>query len=115
MKSLPKVLRSGIIQPKYVLAVVVVLMVMMVGMGLYEFSSGKQDIMRVLREEAMSLAEAVSIMSDNSLVSSYKIEDIMFSRLLDNARIIEHIDNDGRLSEELLKEIIEQSQTQPSE
>jgi len=65
--------------------------------------------MRVLHEEAMSLAEAISIMSDNSLMCFGKIEDLMAERLLDNARILERMDYEGRLSEGILTDIAEQN------
>jgi len=105
MTGVPGVLRRGIIQPKYILAIVVVLMGIMVGMSLYEFSASREDIMSVLREEAMSLAEAISIMGDNSLICFNEIEDLVAERLLNNARILERLDYEGLLSDEMLRDI----------
>jgi two-component system sensor histidine kinase HydH len=110
MTNVPGVLRRGIIQPKYILAIVIVLIGMMVGMTLYELSASRQDITRILQEEAMSLAEAISIMSDNSLVCFSKIEDLVFERLLSNARILEWMDHRGRLSDEVLRDIAERNE-----
>jgi len=109
MTALPGVLRRGIIQPKYILAIVIVLMGMMVAMGLYEISASRQDIMSVLKEEATSLAEAISIMSDNSLVCFGEIEYLVSERLLSNARILELLDSESPLSEEMLRDIAEQN------
>jgi hypothetical protein len=67
MTGIPGVLRRGIIQPRYILAIVIVLIAMMVSMALYEFSPSRKDIMRILQEEA------ISIMSDNALVCFSKI------------------------------------------
>jgi len=109
MTVLPETLRRGITQPKYILAIVIVLMSMMVAMGLYEISASRQDIMSVLREEAASLAEAISIMSDNSLACLGEIEYLVSERLLSNARILELLDSESPLSEEMLIDIAEQN------
>ncbi len=82
---------------------------MMVAMGLYEISASRQDIMSVLREEATSLAEAISIMSDNSLVCLGEIEYLVSERLLSNARILELLDSESLLSEKMLIDIAEQN------
>ena len=105
MKALPKTLRRGIIQPKYILAIVIVLMAMMIAMALYEISASRQDVMSVLMEEAASLAEAISIMSDNSLICFEEIEYLVSERLLSNARILELLDFENPLSEEMLIDI----------
>ena len=107
MRIIPGILKRGIVSPKYILAIVAVLIVIMVGMGLYEFYTGKRDIIQVLQEEAISLAESISIMGDNSLTCFNMIEDLVFDRLMDNARILEDMDYKGRLTEKTLKELAE--------
>jgi two-component system sensor histidine kinase HydH len=109
MTGVPGFMQRGIIQPKYILAIVAILMVIMMGMGLYELSASRRDIIRVLEEEAMSLAESISVMSDNSLTCFSKIEDLMTTRLLNNAELLERMDYAGRLSEEILAEISERN------
>jgi len=109
MKGLPEVLRKGIIQPKYILVIVIILMGMMIAMGLYEISASKQGIMHILREEAASLAEAISIMGDNSLVCFGEIEYLVTERLLNNAWLLERLDSEMALSEEMLRDIAEQN------
>ena len=109
MADVPGILRRNIIQPKYILAIVVVLMIMMISMGLYEISASKRDIMSVLQEQAMSLAEAISIMSDNSLVCFYKLEDLVIERLLISARILERLDYIGQFSRVMLRGIASQN------
>ena len=109
MKGLPGVLNIDIVQPKHILAIVAILMGMMIAMGLYEMSASRRDIERVLREEATSLAEAISIMSDNSLACFGEIEYLVTERLLSNARILERLDSESPLSEEILKDIAEQN------
>ena len=109
MTGVPGFMQRGIVQPKYILAIVATLMVIMVGMGLYELSASRRDIIRVLEEEAMSLAESISVMSDNSLICFSKIEDLMTRRLLNNAGLLEQIDYEGRLSQEMLAEISERN------
>lgn len=109
MRDIPRTLKRGIVPPKYILAIAVVLIITMFGMGLYEFYTSKRDIMHVLQEEAISLAESISIMGDNSLISFGMIEELVFRRLMDNARILEEMDYQGRLSEKSLKSLAEQN------
>lgn len=109
MKGLPRVLHIDIVQPKYILVIVIILMGMMIAMGLYEISASKQGIMHILREEAVSLAEAISIMGDNSLVCFGEIEYLVTERLLNNARLLERLDSESVLSAEMLRDIAEQN------
>lgn len=109
MISLVNVFKKGVIQPKYIFAVAIVLIIVMVGMGLYEFSASKRDIMHVLEEEAMSLAETISVMGDNSLLSFSKTMELMSKKALDNCKIIEVIDYEGFLSKEVLDSISRQN------
>lgn len=109
MKNLPGVLRKGIIQTKYILAIIIVLMGMMIVMGLYGMSASKQDIMHILRGEASALADAISIMSDKSLKCFDEIEYLVTEKLLTNAWILERLDSEGLLSEEILKDITQQN------
>ena len=109
MSNLPGILRRGTIQPKYILAIVTILMAMMIGIGLYELSSSKQDVMSVLQEEAMSLAEAISIVGNNSLIVFDSIEELAIQRLMDNARILEYLDYENQLSGETIREVAEKN------
>lgn len=101
MAFVPEVLRKGIIQPKYILAIVVILIVMIAGMSLYELSTSSKDIMRVLREEAISLAESISVVSDNALICFDRFADMAVERLLNNARALECLDYEGHLDRKI--------------
>jgi two-component system sensor histidine kinase HydH len=104
------IIRKGIIQPKYILAIAIVLIAVLVGMGFYELSASNRDLMTVLQEEATSIAEAINIMGDNSLLSFDEMMDLICNRALNNARLLEMIDYNGHLNDKILKEIIERNE-----
>jgi len=103
------IIRKGVIKPKYILAIAVVLIAVLVGMGLYELSSSNRDLMTVLQEEAMSLAEAVAIMSDNSLLCFDETVLLINNRALNNARMFELMDYYGHLNTKTLDEIVQKN------
>ncbi|MBD3181985.1 PAS domain-containing protein [Candidatus Poribacteria bacterium] len=102
MKNLPQIIRKGIIQPRYIFAIVLILILIMLGMGLYELSASKEDIMKVLREEAISLAESISMMSYNSILSFDKIEEIIVDKLFSDAYVLERLDRMRLLSDRVM-------------
>ena len=104
------IIRKGIIQPKYILAITIVLIAVLVGMGFYELSASNRDLMAVLQEEATSIAEAINIMGDKSLLCFDKTMDLINNRALNNARMLEMIDYNGHLNDKILKEIIERNE-----
>ncbi len=108
MISLVNILKKGIIQPKYILAIAIVFIIVMVSMGLYELSASKRDIMHVLEEEAMSLAETISVMGDNSLLSFSKTMELISRKALNNCKIVEVIDYAGFLNKDILNNISHQ-------
>jgi len=93
----------GILKPKYILWIAFILIFIIVSINVYELLTSKQDIMKILQEEAISLAESISIMGDNSLECFNMIEELVFKRLMDNARILENMDYKGQLTEDDLK------------
>ena len=103
------IIRKGIIQPKYILAITIVLIAVLVGMGFYELSASNRDLMAVLQEEATSIAEAINIMGDKSLLCFDKTMDLINNRALNNARLLEMIDYNGHLNDKILKEIIKRN------
>lgn len=109
MLSSINILKKGIIQPKYILAIAIVFVIVMVSMVLYELSASKRDIINVLKEEAMSLAETISIMGDNSLLSFSKTMELISKKALNNCKIIETIDYAGFLSKDILDNISRQN------
>jgi two-component system sensor histidine kinase HydH len=104
------IIKKGIIQPKYILAIAIVLIAVLVGMGFYELSASNRDLMTVLQEEATSIAEAINIMGEKSLLSFDEMMDLISNRALNNARLLEMIDYNGHLNDKILKEIIERNE-----
>lgn len=103
------IIRKGIIQTKYILAIAIVLIIVLVGTGLYELSSSNKDLMRVLNEEALSISEAVSVMSDRALLCFDNAMSILNDKALNNARLLEMMDYYGHLNNKALNEIIERN------
>mgnify|MGYP005851065635 CR=1 FL=1 len=104
-----KIIGKGIIQPRYILAIATVLMVVLVGMGLYELSASNKDVMSVLQEEAMSLAEAISIMGNNSLIFFDKTTELLIIKGIESARLLETLDFHNYISENDFRDIVKQN------
>ena len=109
MPMASQIIKKGIVQPRYILAIAIVLIAVLVGMGLYELSASNKDVMVVLQEEASSIAEAISIMGNNSLVSFDKTMELVINRALNNAHTLEIVDYAGHLDYKTLSGIAEQN------
>ncbi|MGB9597834.1 MAG: hypothetical protein ACPL7B_16235, partial [Candidatus Poribacteria bacterium] len=103
------IVKKGIIQAKYILAIAVVLIIVLLGTGLYELSSSSKDLMRVLNEEALSISEAVNVMSDRALLCFDNAISILNAKALNNARLLEMMDYYGHLNNKTLNEIIDRN------
>ena len=103
------IIKKGIIEARYVFAVAIVFIIVMVGTGLYELSSSNKDLMRVLHEEAMSISEAISVMSDRALLCFDNAISLLNVKALNNAHLLEMLDYYGHLNKKTLDEIIDKN------
>ena len=81
------------LQPKVVITISVIIIIVMITSAYFELSESKKEIFRLLSEQSSSLIKTISFSSINTLNSSYEIESLLTQRLLDNARLIRSLDS----------------------
>jgi two-component system sensor histidine kinase HydH len=85
------------IQPRYIVAATALVTVLMLGTAFIELRQSREEIYHLMREEAVSLAETIDQGGANAILSMDRLEDLLASRLLDNAYYIARLDSLKRL------------------
>lgn len=93
------------IQPRYVIAAVVVVTLLMVTSAIVELVQSRRELSHLMTEEATSLIEALEQSSINTILSSQEIEQLLTERLLNNAYLIARLDSVTTLSAQQLEPI----------
>ncbi len=93
------------IQPRFVLGAAAVIAVLMVGSAVVELHQGREELYHLMREQAISLAEAVDQGAGNAILSMDRIEEMLIDRLLNNAFYVARQDSAGILREGDLRTI----------
>ncbi len=101
--------RKFIVKPRYLIIAGLLLASALIGVSAYELKRSRAELIALLRDQAVSLAESISLSSENAVLSNNEVEDLVAERLLDNARLIRVIDREGRLSGELLQRTAEEN------
>jgi two-component system sensor histidine kinase HydH len=86
------------LSPRVVIAVTSIVAALMIGTGYYELQQSREELAHVMHEEALSLAETINRGGSNAILSMERIEDLLASRLLDNARFVARLDSLGKLT-----------------
>lgn len=86
------------IQPRYVIAITVVMTLLMVISALVELRQSRRELEHLMTEEATSLIEAIAQSSINTILSNQEIEQLLAERLLNNAHLIAYLDSATALS-----------------
>ncbi|NUN71081.1 MAG: cache domain-containing protein, partial [Bacteroidetes bacterium] len=81
------------IQPKYVILITLFAAVLMFGTAVLELNQSRSEIIHLLREHALSIAETIANSSSNIVSSGDEIEAQMAERLLNNALLIARLDS----------------------
>lgn len=92
------------LSPKAVISISAIIAIVMVLSSYVELNQSKKEIYQILYEHSSTLLQSIIISSENTLNSSFEIEDIITERLLDNARLIRKLDSLNALNkDELIK------------
>lgn len=92
------------LSPKAVVSITALIAVVMLTSSFIELNQSKKEIYQLLYEHSASLLESIIQSSENTLNSSFEIEDLIAERLFDNARLIKKLDSLGSLTkDELIK------------
>jgi two-component system, NtrC family, sensor histidine kinase HydH len=93
------------IQPRYIIAVTIAVAGLMFGSAFIELSQSRDELLHVLREHSLSLAETIERSSSNVVLSTEQVELQMTDRLLNNAFYIAQLDSAGQLTQTRLHQI----------
>lgn len=88
--------------PKAIISISAIIAVVMIASSYIELNQSKKEIYQLLYEHSSSLLQSIIISSENTLNSSFEIEDIITERLLDNARLIRKLDSLNTLTKDEL-------------
>ncbi|HEY4755172.1 MAG TPA: hypothetical protein VIH28_03855 [Ignavibacteriaceae bacterium] len=92
------------LSPKAVVSITALIAVVMLTSSFIELNQSKKEIYQLLYEHSASLLESIIQSSENTLNSSFEIEELIAERLFDNARLIKKLDSLGSLTkDELIK------------
>jgi PAS domain S-box-containing protein len=93
------------IQPRYIIAITIAVALLMFGSAYIELRQSRNELMHVLHEHSLSLAEIIERSSSNVVLSTEQVELQMTDRLLNNAFFIAQLDSSGHLTQPLLKQL----------
>lgn len=81
------------LSPKVILSITAIIAVVMLASSFIELNQSKKEIFSLLYGHSSSLLQTIIKSSENTLNSSFEIEDLITERLLDNARMIRKLDS----------------------
>lgn len=85
------------IKPRYVIAATAAFAILMISTAVIELKQSRDELYHLMREEAVSLAEAIDRSGANVLLSMDQIQGLLGERLLNNAYYIARLDSAGEL------------------
>jgi two-component system, NtrC family, sensor histidine kinase HydH len=95
------------IRPKYIIAITVAVSVFMFGSAFLELRQSRDELLHILQEHSISLAETIERSSGNIVLSTEQIEHQLADRLFNNAFFIARLDSESRLSQQDLYQFCE--------
>ena len=98
-----------ILQPNFIILIFIALAFLMISSALIELYQSKKDLYQLMEEQSHTLLESIIIASQNSLLTNEYLEDISQKRLLNNANLIKKLYEDGKMTDEVLKDICDQN------
>ncbi len=86
-----KIIRN--IKPRYFIAITVVIALLMIGSAYLELTQSRDELYRLMTEQATSLIETITISGTNTIITSFEIENLIAQRLLTAGRMIARLDS----------------------
>lgn len=109
MKKILSVKNLSTIQPRYAIAVTFGIAIIMFVSAFVELRQSKEELLRLLQENSVSLAETVERSSENVVLSTEYIEEQIAERLFNNAYFIARADSAGSITQADLASIARQN------
>jgi PAS domain S-box-containing protein len=97
------------IQPRYIVAIAVTVMLVMVISAFIELNQSREEIFHLLQEEANSIAETIDHSGMNNILATQELEKSIADRLFNNANYIARFDSLGALNQKTLQEFCGQN------
>jgi two-component system, NtrC family, sensor histidine kinase HydH len=94
-----------LVSSRYIVAVTIGVIILMFGSAFLELRQGREELLHVVQEHALSLSDAITRSSANVVVSTEQVQIELGERLLNNARFIARMDSAGQLSPGILQAI----------
>lgn len=83
----------SLIRPRYIIAIAAGIALLMVTSALWELKQSKEELLHVLHEHSLSLAETIERSSANVVLSTEYIEEQLAERLFNNAFFVARLDS----------------------
>ena len=93
----------SLIRPRYIIAITLGIALLMFTSAYWELRQSREELLHVLHEHSLSLAETIERSTANVVLSSEYIEDQLAERLFNNAYYIARLDSMERLSNKDLR------------
>lgn len=98
-RSATGVTTRSLIQPRTIAASAIAVTLLMFGSAFLELRQSRTELLGVMRQQAIALAEAVERSSANIVVATEYLEETLSERLLNNAYYIARLDSAGTLTD----------------
>lgn len=97
------------LKPSTVILIAGIIALIMFTSSFIELNQSRKEMFQLLYEHSSALIESIIQSSDNTLNSSFEIEDLITDRLLNNARLIKQLDNFKSLTKSDLIKIADEN------
>jgi len=101
--------RWGTLQPKFIVSLVALLGLLGLIAGYIEITQSRKDVMELLRLEAETVTDALSISAENAVRGYGEIESHIEKQLLNTARLLNHLIQENQLSQSAFQELMRES------
>lgn len=92
------------VRPLYSGLIFLVIAIIIIASGIYEFQQSKSELNDLMRNQAHSIINTIIISSQNSLVSEEQLEEALKERLLNNASYIKILFEQKKITDAFLRE-----------
>lgn len=97
----------SLIRPRYIIAITLGIALLMFTSAIWELQQSREELLHVLHEHSLSLAETIERSSANVVLSSEYIEEQLAERLFNNAYFIARLDSTQQLTNRDLQSFAE--------
>lgn len=105
--SLPQ--KWGTLRPKFIVSLVAILASLGIAGGYIEISQSRKDIMEILRKEAETVSDALSVSAENAVYAYRETESLLERHLFNTAELLIKLERENVLDQKRFKEMLKVS------